>query len=435
MKIGVLAIKRKGYGMPEKHMEAIATVATKQKAIIAFRHVSTLAEDFLVAGYPTKFYCIKNKTARLSICAGLLAIDPKFSRAASEDEYKEYSASLAKSFSKDPGLEEIQLILTEERINKLKTFFGNNITVNKQDSVIKISWEKIVDGIPKKISVTATPIRNTSDYLISDDETSQPVYVIGKKGKPITADYDLFFIARHFMDVDFRSKQQSPIRTQSGNLAIPNNEYKSRLPQSPRSPTSEDILKQLGERKEDENAGNWSEDIKDVVQALNEAIADKDELRRAPELVTIHHNAELNNPYAGEIEESLPCLVVFPHEMDLTEMSKFYSGQSAELKQVKFMLLELAEELTYLRDAVRNITDDEGYYIPTHKKHTRVLPPFNREAVRAAQKAAANRVFVFQESRRRASIVSFLSSETGPEEAAKVAEVQLSSPRNRRGSV
>ena len=60
MKVGIVAIKKAGYGMLEKHIEAIADVAEAENAIISFRNVLALAEDFIEAGCPTKSFCVKN---------------------------------------------------------------------------------------------------------------------------------------------------------------------------------------------------------------------------------------------------------------------------------------------------------------------------------------------------------------------------------------
>ncbi|TAK77257.1 MAG: hypothetical protein EPO11_02835, partial [Gammaproteobacteria bacterium] len=97
MIIGASAIFSDGrYGMPEEHMEALVKAA-EQVGAIGVRGVSPFASYYIQQGCPTKPFAVKNKSAKQGPAAGLIAIDPLYSRD-SEATYEKYRKGLKAAY-------------------------------------------------------------------------------------------------------------------------------------------------------------------------------------------------------------------------------------------------------------------------------------------------------------------------------------------------
>jgi hypothetical protein len=161
----------------------------------------------------------------------------------------------------------------------------------------------------------------------------------------MTADYYLLVVCPTYKDFQPGSLDRTPLRTQGSASNI----FKS-------------IQKSQSEEyqgpKEDALGGNWCDRTKKIAKQINDAIAEYDERRQGTNLQTVHHNNEFHNPFADELQNNMPCLVILPNEIDLGSISPD-AGRSA------IILIEKPEELIACRELLRKT----GYYWPSHARY------------------------------------------------------------------
>ena len=358
--------------MPALHMEGFLKVAQEKNLVIGIRPVSKFAEDFILAGYPTKPFAVKNKTSNLGITAGLLSISPVYSPIAL-DRYDEYHAMLNDAYIKDTSLEPIPLFLSEERILNLQFFFNKDdfvVTKTAEDPICySISWKKNTEFMQ------AYAVRYHDAFQILDIN-KEPIMVLGKSfmdesgilvERPITSDFDLLVVCPLYSDFDPAGLDKTPLDAQS---------------KAQHSPNAKCIHSEVTfvEPTENEKGGNWSPRIASTVNYINHIISQIDPLRRVPELKTVHHNAEFTNPFANKIESCFPALLVFPKPMDLSELPIAFTP-SITLNKVDVILLESVSDLIIIRDFLR----EQGYSWPNNLKYKDVIPAFNHSVIAAAE--------------------------------------------------
>ena len=221
MKIGLERVAGdKRYGMPMKHMEALILAAQGTNTAIGVRPVSPYAKYFIEQGYPTKSFVIKNKSANLGIAAGLIPISPKYGRDPPE-KYADHDSKIVKAKHADVELQEVPLTLSKKRLSDVIEFFPDNLATtplmrpdpgNPEATPIvvgyEISWEK------GKEKITVRAMANDSEGYDIKDEDGMPLYVLGKGGKPITADYDLLVTCPHYQELDPGKSDKTPFNTQ-----------------------------------------------------------------------------------------------------------------------------------------------------------------------------------------------------------------------------
>jgi hypothetical protein len=373
MKIGLAEIaSAESYGMPEAHMMALQETARETNTSIGIRPVSRFAKTFLQEGCPTKSFAIKNKSANLGIAAGLIPISAKHGRVIADD--KKHGKMLENAYHADPSLQEVALHLKAERIGELKHFFGDKLSVEAMpephDGAYVLEWMR---G-DETIKAYAMPDADGLGFNILDADLN-PLLVLGKKineheVKPITADYDLLVVCPSYQAVDFQRDDKSPFRTQGSEtksidavMASTRDDYEG--------------------PKESPSMGNISPRTASLTQVINRNIAKIDSNRTELGLEVVHHNAEFANPFADDLRNNVPSLLVLPRPFDLSSLSGL-AGRAADtdLTAVTSVLIETAEEMSLMRDCLR----DAGYYWPAHAKYTKDLPAFRGEAVDATRK-------------------------------------------------
>lgn len=137
--------------------------------------------------------------------------------------------------------------------------------------------------------------------------------------------------------------------------------------------------------KEDALGGNWSEAIKNCAAAINAQIGEDDKKRLDQRFKMVHHNAEMNNPFADcNVQNNFPCLIIFPKPFDLSKMQKFLTeknqtlcfteekGTKTCINNTSYALLESIEELQMLQDIIR----EYGFYLNSHYAYKTYLPAF-----------------------------------------------------------
>lgn len=389
MQIGIQAIIKSGsYGMPEKHMQALLQYAVMNNVIVGMRSVSIFALDCIEEGYPTKPFCVKNKTSIVGPAAGLIAIKPVYSRVLPA-EYDKHKTLLKKAFLQDKELKKIPLQLSAKRIKRLIqlkafTIDCDDINTAKQ---CKLTWQKA------GVTYTANAIKNSTGHFAIYDEQNKPIKVLGKTVKhghnaevdlPITSDYDLLVICPTFTDFNPQI-DNTPFSIQGMTTnAFINNQKK--------------VLKSYDPDyqgpKENPTGGNMSPRTERVVKGINDVIKIYDEQKRnGINLDTVHHNVEFGNPFADDLDKQFPCLLVFPKPINLPAI-----GTHPPTNNVEIVLVENTAELT----AIRNTLRDAGYYWSSHAKYNSVLQPFREEATAATIKAVNN-----MQARKQAGLLPF----------------------------
>lgn len=410
MKIGLDEIKTSEYGMPASHMEAICESA-KEIGPIGIRPVSKFAEDYIVAGHPTKPFNIKTKTIKEGPAAGLLAVDPAYGRPIKlsaeqskltpeeqnklvKKEEKKYESSIQNAYDKDilkntkKALKQIDLKITNERLEKLQSLDESIRVTELKNSEYKY---KITWGDPAK-PMLAFAKENADKTLGIFDKDDQPIKVLGRltrKGeKGVTADYDVLVNCPPYASLDPAGIDKTPFRTQgaSESDAIKN---KSEISKSLESPP------ETRSRNESETGGNWSKRTKSAVAKINETIKAFDpENRTGIGLEVAHHNSEFTNPFADAIINNVPCFFALPKKMDLSAiLDATHQPQTENARSASMVLIETPEEM----NALRNILRDQGYYWPSHASYADTIQPFRSEAVQAMEGFIAQRLQVLEE--------------------------------------
>lgn len=349
MKIGIDAVAEDPrFGMPRAHIEAFAQVAKEENTAIGVRPVSPYARSFLEAGYPTKPFVVKSKSAKIGIAAGLIVMNPRYSQVPTA-EFKKHHDQLKKAFEQDHDLAEVMLILTREQIEHVRKQFGDAIKVIPKENTdgFDIEWQK--EG--KTIHFSAIRRPGYDDYFFLDDD-QVPLTVLGKRMqdadghavvKPMTADYDLLVLCPSYKSLDMGGKDKTPFWTQG-----PPSKMRQELQ---RSGSGDSIGP-----KEDPRGGNWSQRTREMTYKINLKISEGDERRRGENIETVHHNNEFHNPFPDDLKNNLPCLLLLPVEIDVLPNA----GRGANI-----ILAETEQDLREIRRKLH----EKGYYWPTHAKY------------------------------------------------------------------
>ena len=168
-----------------------------------------------------------------------------------------------------------------------------------------------------------------------------------KINQTITADYDLLVVCPANDDLDLHGKDKTPFSTK-GQL--------HHIQSIIRASASPFYLCP----KEDPEMGNVSKRIRDIVKALNEAIAKLDPNRAGANLRNFHHNARWLDPTAEEV--SYPLMFIRPKQMNSAVQS--VGARFFGMKDSSIMLVESPQEL---RQTISNI-EAKNYHWPTHSR-------------------------------------------------------------------
>ena len=377
MKIGLERVKDDSrYGMPERHIKGLIKASESSNMPIGIRPVSRYAKYFLTEGNPTKPFSVKNKSANTGIAAGLIPIAPEYGRSLPKD-YGRHEKMLQHAYESDSTLKPIELTLSKQRLDELQAFFPDDMTFSDLSdgrTGYALSWKKN----DETLSAYAIADASGENFSIVN-ATGDPILVLGKEidgvVKPITADYDLLVVCPSYETFDPGHSDKSPFRTQ-GIRASDSKINQAIVMDSERSDVGP---------HESATMGNVSPRLESVIETINRTIAKEDPLRRDPDTKTVHHNAELSNPFADDLTNNVPSLFVFPKAMNLSlisELAAHHPGES--LQEVHVVLIESVKDMQLIRRHLQ----EQGYYWSSHAKYTNTLAPFKVEAVAAAEEGA-----------------------------------------------
>jgi adenylate cyclase ExoY len=307
--------------MLKEHIEAFLRIAERSDTIIGFRPVNWAARSLIQAGYPTKNFHIKTKSAKWGPQIGLLCprpeevIDPAYA----------VRKPLLLSAQRLAELEHNGLISIEGKhgvpINQNSFVFLANALETGEATPSASGQSHRYIAMKQTASASAYTPDKTSDLCWAIEEQAAQngsksaieVLCCPDAGKPFTADYDLLSYGRPvhcFNRPDNKSIMPTHTildvvmtrRTQAGHSdeSAPNTHCNS----------------------EDPDRGNLSEFCNVLIDTLNGGI------NRGEHLNLVHHNIDAHNPYSTEAG-NYPAIFCVPR-VSTSAHNEFEQQPSAE---------------------------------------------------------------------------------------------------------
>ncbi|CAH8188846.1 Adenylate cyclase [Vibrio aestuarianus] len=329
-------------GIVKTHLLPILQVAKKSNQIISFRPVDPMSTGLIGEGYPTKGFAIKGKSSNHGPQAGFICVDQNLSKlhvtlkndkANRQNQVTKYNASVHECLEKGDAVA-VNLTLSQSRIDWLKN--SQTIKVEGNNNTLKIFSE----GLEYKAE------KNGDKFEIS--HKGQPLKVLAdpKTQQPLTADYDLMFIAPKTEHLDLANYDKLPVNRV--HFSVLSETYKMRF----REKEGEDFTPQLFYAKEEQTKGSSGQAIGNATPRITKAI---DELNT--ETVgengnpVVHHNADSGSP-ATDTASNYPITVFMPENL---------AGYDA---------IHIIENADQFAEFVKK-AKTHGFYVPTNPKWER----------------------------------------------------------------
>ncbi|EPW8572846.1 CyaA/EF/ExoY family adenylyl cyclase toxin [Morganella morganii] len=282
-------------GIATEHLAPLQALAEEQQLVISFRPVETTATGLISAGYPTKNFTIKGKSANWGPMAGFIPVDQFYSKLCGEKHKIELMDKKVAECLRHGHASKNILQITDSRINELVHM--GLLTRHQPDKNGFITLEaKSPHGHPHLF--TAKPAADdTYAIYVQKDDTQVRVLCCPQLNKPLTADYDLMIVAPRTEDF--------------GSLDIPHNPdvsadafAKKRSYLLRRGSTKEIIHQELLER-EDPRLGNNTPRIAALIPLINASLFREDGKE------VVHHSMDATNPFS-DMSANFPVTFFLP---------------------------------------------------------------------------------------------------------------------------
>lgn len=292
-------------GMVKRHLLPIQAVARKTQQIIAFRPVDRMSTGLIEEGYPTKGFAIKGKSSNHGPQAGFICVDQRLSKLhitlQDDDEVRQnqttlYSENVQECIKSGDAIS-VNLTLSQKRFEWLENNGVFSVEKDhKQSGVLKLLSEGLEYRAEKKgehfeISYEGEPLKVLAD----------PV-----SGLPLTADYDLMFIAPKVEDLDLATEDNLPVKRV--HFSDVSTMYKARFKEK----EGEDFTPTQFFAKQSETKGSFGQAIGNatpriakMIDMLNAATVGK---KGNP---VVHHSTDSANPYT-DTASNYPLTVFMP---------------------------------------------------------------------------------------------------------------------------
>ncbi|NOH73233.1 hypothetical protein F0225_18110 [Vibrio pectenicida] len=241
-------------GIVKTHLLPLQQVARETQQIISFRPVDRMSTGLIEEGYPTKGFTIKGKSSNHGPQAGFICVDQNFSklhvtlqndRQNRQKQVEKYNMSVQDCLRKRDAVE-VNLSLSPARLNWLAS--DQAIVVKKvhgNDDILKIfsagfEYKAEKNGDKFDISCNGEPLK-----VLADPKTNQP----------LTADYDLMFIAPKAEHLDLAKDDNLPVKRV--HFSDVSTMYKVRFKEK----EGEDFTPKQFFAKEDETKGSFGQAI------------------------------------------------------------------------------------------------------------------------------------------------------------------------------
>jgi hypothetical protein len=333
-------------GIVKTHLIPILQVAKETQQIISFRPVDRMSTGLIEEGYPTKGFAIKGKSSNHGPQSGFICVDQNFSKlhvtlqndkTSRQKHVTKYNASVHECLQKGDAVA-VNLTLTKARLKWLE---NNQIIVVKKaedNNILKIFSE----------GLEYTAVKNGDKFEISYE--GQPLKVLAdpRTRQPLTADYDLMFIAPKTEHLDLAKDDKLPVtRVHYSEVS---ETYKRRY----KDKEGEDFTPKHFFENEEETRGRFGQAVGNatpriirMIDKLNEATVGKN---GNP---VVHHNADSGSP-ATDPASNYPITVFIPENL---------AGYDT------IHIIENAEQFTEFVKQAKS----HGFFVPTNTKWERKI--------------------------------------------------------------
>jgi len=307
-----LVAKVKGEtGVIGSDLIGLQNISYEYNTIIGIRPVDRFATGLIEAGYETKGFHIKGKSASWGPQAGLICADQHFSKLENADPARidKFNAAIDKSIA-DRDAVKIALALSPSRLDALAGL-GTISALSAPDANGVRSFTAIAPS-GKSYRFEATPQHDAGEPLYTITSEHRPIEVLAPttpNAKPFTADYDLLVVGPHISDLGPQD-----------NLPVPDvahpvfrdkvDRYKNENGINPNLRGAYDDPKLFYE-KEDPELGNASQRIRNLIPVINNALTLE---AGTPRAKIVHHNADAGSP-ATDPAANYPATFVLPFKM------------------------------------------------------------------------------------------------------------------------
>ncbi|BBV08592.1 TPA: anthrax toxin-like adenylyl cyclase domain-containing protein [Providencia stuartii] len=342
-------------GLVSSHLLPLQQVAKEQDSIIGVRPVDRFATDLIAAGYPTKNFHIKGKSASWGAQAGLICVDQRFSKLEnkSEDLIDKYNGFIRRCIEKGHA-RPIPLEITEERLHTLLQMGAiDNLSLENSQGVKQFTAK---GPSLKSYQFEAKWEPQQQKYRIYFEKKYLQVLAPIDSCLPITADYDLLLIGPHMRD--FGHQDMLPVPD------VAHSVYRQRVEKYQRLPTDANLSQAYRDenhfyQNEDSEIGNASPRVREMISLINRALVGEAEK-------VVHHSVDATSPVT-DLDANFPATFALPKKI----------GRFDEL-----CIITNKEELVELITTSKA----EGYHIKTNPLWEKELPTIRRPSFEYAKR-------------------------------------------------
>jgi hypothetical protein len=321
-------------GIVHGHLALLQDVAQRHDTVIGIRPVDANATDLIAAGYPTKGFHIKGKSANWGPQAGLICVEQRYSKLENNEEKVFKFTARTHECMADGHASAVALTVSAARLDKL--LHGGLIDTRSLPDVRGVVTLHARGPSGRIYEFKGTPGHHANELHYAITHAGEAIEVLAPEigANPFTADYDLLVVGPHLSDLG-----------PSDNLPIPDiahSVFRERVGHYRVQPSNLGLLQQYSSEQsfyegEPRDIGNASSRIRDMIEVINQALVENGER-------VVHHNADSGNPGSCPAD-NYPATFFLPRKM----------GHFGEV-----CIIDNAQELAELISESK----DNGYHIP-----------------------------------------------------------------------
>ncbi len=355
-------------GIPRTHALKMQEVATDMQTVFGIRPVDSGVRKLIEENYPTKNILVKGKSSNWGLQNGFICVDQRLSKKEGHSEIIEKQNKAIQAGLDQGHFTKTQLTISDARIKELEEL-GTIRVIAKDEMTGRQTIEakayrqgqsgQVYTFIAKPKSEDAGKNLIFQQHTVGQVITEQPVEVVADKHlhEPLTADYDLFFVAgkvegfgahdqRHHIRVEIPQ-----VRRGSFDLLEENR------PGSRRGSSNQLDIPRLFESAQEKPLGAISERTKELMKKINE------KLNRGQYREMVHHGEDAGNP-ESDMNDNFPATFYLPEQLKGN-----YLGLPITLEKVTV--------LKDLRDyhVLVTLLKDNGYHFTENPKWPQVRRP------------------------------------------------------------
>lgn len=342
-------------GLVSAHLAPLQSIAQAQNCIIGVRPVDRLATDLIAAGYPTKGFHIKGKSASWGAQAGFICTDQRFSKLEnkSKDQINKYNRLVEKCIA-EKHAKSVPLAVTYDRLKTLCQLKAiDSLSLENRTGIIEFTAMAPSRRVYQFVAKWNVEHQR---YFIFYHEKQLQVLAPQQSTLPLTADYDLLLLGPCMED--FGAKDN--VRVQD----VAHEVFLRRFSQYRRTSTDSALFQYYKDpqnfyKNEDKDIGNASVRVREMLALINQALVGDGEK-------VVHHSIDAANP-VSEFETNFPATFALPRKIGRFDV---------------LCMINTKEELVEL---IR-VAKDEGYHIKTNPLWRKQLPQMRRPSFEQAKR-------------------------------------------------